>query len=264
MPLHFDSLFHTENATAYRTNSANERDSIEELRKRFQSGEGDDDDSGTGFGPAESGPSSAINNLDAIWTDPEYLSRMLESLRGTSIGRDDAFLNMLGDQQDRVDSHSQLQIAEGGDYFDVAGAPSGAGLVLSNPTAAPLSVPAGAETGPDDKTGLATGTTTADPAQRRYLAAYDFSPQPAIDPILAASSSLELHRQAANRDKAVPSLQELGLGPPPVLAGATFTGQLKDWTVPANMEEAMKGMPVQRHAELLRHCERHIRVTYLS
>lgn len=78
----------------------------------------------------------------------------------------------------------------------------------------------------------------------------DFAPQPAIDPILQATSISELHKAAANRNKNAPSLKELEMGPPP-----NFHGNQKEWSIPPKMNETLKGMNNARHVELLKHCE---------
>lgn len=78
----------------------------------------------------------------------------------------------------------------------------------------------------------------------------DFAPQPAIDPILQATSTSELHKAAANRNKNAPSLKELEMGPPPNLHG-----NQKEWSIPPEINETMKGMTNARHVELLKHCK---------
>lgn len=84
-----------------------------------------------------------------------------------------------------------------------------------------------------------------------------FAPQPAIDPLLAASCSAELQRRKSGklskRGKSpyVPTLEELDLGPPLIHRGAQ-----KDWSIPAEMQEKLNKMENARHVELLQHCKR--------
>jgi hypothetical protein len=95
-------------------------------------------------------------------------------------------------------------------------------------------------------------TSTIQPTQMKQIntTIADFGPQPAIDPILQATSMSELHKAAANRNKNIPSLKELELGPPPSLHG-----NQKEWSIPPAMNEALAGMTNARHVELLKHCE---------
>ena len=90
-------------------------------------------------------------------------------------------------------------------------------------------------------------------SSRQETLVMNFAPQPAIDPILRASSQVYLHKlRTGRRENRVPTLEELDLGPPPT----TLPGLLREWSVPPKILEEMKSMDNERHIELLNHCRR--------
>ena len=149
-----------------------------------------------------------------------------------------------------------------------------------------LAVPSNAITAPQQRTsnstiqqpipaagsGAAIAVNSKSPtSERRPTLIMDFAPQPAVDPILQASSQIELHRRLQSRAsakakvrktpapgsttpasaEAVPTLEQLDLGPPPI----HDAGSPRDWAIPPNMQDQLKNMENQRHADLLRHCK---------
>lgn len=121
----------------------------------------------------------------------------------------------------------------------------------STPGALPMSTANAGDSSADTATGPPANATNSSSAQPVNTTMADFAPQPAIDPILQATSTGSLHKAAANRNKIAPSLKELEMGPPPNLVG-----NQKEWSIPSTINETMKHMSNARHVELLKHCER--------